>query len=53
MSGISESAMNMGNFAGGNTLASLGQNLQALFGAFGKKDANGNPVPTASQTAVK
>jgi hypothetical protein len=53
MSGISESAMNMGNFAGGNTLASLGQNLQALFGAFGKKDANGNPVPTAAQTAAR
>jgi hypothetical protein len=53
MSGISESAMNMGNFAGGNTLASLGQNLQALFGAFDKKDANGNPVPTAAQTAAR
>jgi hypothetical protein len=53
MSGISESAMNMGNFAGGNTLASLGQNLQALFGAFGKKDADGNPVPTAAQTAAR
>jgi hypothetical protein len=53
MSGISESAMNMGNFAGGNTLASLGQNLQALFGAFGKKGADGNPVPTAAQTAAR
>jgi hypothetical protein len=51
MSGISESAMNMGNFAGGNTLASLGQNLQALFGAFGKQ--GGNPVPTAAQTAAR
>jgi hypothetical protein len=51
MTGISEDAMNTANFAGANTLASLGQNLQALFGAFGKKD--GSAVPTASQTAVK
>jgi hypothetical protein len=51
LSGISESAMNMGNFAGGNTLATLGQNLQALFGAFGKKDQSA--TPTAAQTAVR
>jgi hypothetical protein len=51
MSGISESAMNMNNFAGENTLASLGQNLQALFGAFGKQGQS--PTPTAAQTAAR
>src|SRR4051794_38555936 len=51
MTGISESAMNMANFAGSNTLASLGQNLQALFGAFGKQDQQ--TTPTAAQTAVR
>jgi hypothetical protein len=50
MSGMSESAMNMSNFAGGNTLASLGQNLQALFGAFGKQGQS--TTPTAAQTAA-
>jgi hypothetical protein len=51
MSGMSESAMNMSNFAGGNTLASLGQNLQALFGAFGKQGQS--TTPTAAQTAAR
>jgi hypothetical protein len=51
MSGISESAMNMNNFAGSNTLASLGQNLQALFGAFGKQGQS--TTPTAAQTAAR
>lgn len=37
MTGISESAMNMSNFAGSNTLAALAQNLPALMGAFGKQ----------------
>jgi hypothetical protein len=51
LSGISESAMNMGNFAGSNTLASIAPSLQALFGAFGKQ--GGSTVPTAAQTAVR
>jgi hypothetical protein len=51
MSGISESAMNMNNFAGSNTLASLAQNLPALLGAFGGQ--RGTPVPTAAQATMR
>jgi hypothetical protein len=51
MSGISEAALNTANNAGSNTLASLGQNLQALFGAFGKQDQS--TTPTAAQTAAR
>lgn len=50
MSGISEAALNTANNAGSNTLASLGQNLQALFGAFGKQGQS--TTPTAAQTAA-
>jgi hypothetical protein len=50
LSGISESAMNMSNFAGANTLASIAPSLQALFGAFGRQ--GGSTVPTAAQTAM-
>jgi hypothetical protein len=52
MSGISESAMNMPTTSlVSNTLASLGQNLQALFGAFGKQSQS--TTPTAAQTAAR
>jgi hypothetical protein len=51
MTGITPEAMNQANLAGTNTLASLGQNLQALFGAFGKQDQS--PTPTAAQTAAR
>lgn len=40
MTGISEDAMNMSNFAGANTLASLAPSLQALMGAFNKQPGN-------------
>jgi hypothetical protein len=51
MSGISESAMNMNNFAGSNTLASLAQNLPALMGAFGRQGSA--TVPTAAQATMR
>jgi hypothetical protein len=51
MAGISEDALNTANNAGSNTLASLGQNLQALFGAFGKQSQS--TTPTAAQTAAR
>jgi hypothetical protein len=44
MSGISENAMNMSNFALPNTLASLAQNLPALMGAYDKLNKPTTPT---------
>jgi hypothetical protein len=44
MAGISESALNMKNFAGANTLAALAQNLPALMGAFGQQNKSTAPT---------
>jgi hypothetical protein len=44
MSGISETAANQANFAGGNTLGMLAQSLPALMGAYDK--LNKSPAPT-------
>jgi hypothetical protein len=51
MSGISETAANMSNFAGANTLGSIAQSLPAILGAFGYKAKDGqtqSPTPTYS-----
>jgi hypothetical protein len=47
MTGISESAMNMANFAGSNTLGSIAQSLPAILGAFGLKGQQGQAQSTA------